>query len=212
LLVGMLVIFLLAVVPAIFLPTLMCRQPDPELPDLGPVPAFKLVDERGYEFTEEALRGHPTIVDFVFTRCDTICPVVSSKLERVQEKTGDPKASALKLLSVSVDPEYDTPARLAAYATRYHADALRWRFVTGPKDKVTALVTGAFMNNMDREGNMPSGAPAIAHNGYFVLVDGDLRIRGVYDSNDQARLDELVHHARFLVRTGGGRPARFGGP
>ncbi|MBS1119008.1 MAG: electron transport protein SCO1/SenC [Deltaproteobacteria bacterium] len=208
----MLLVFLLAVVPAIFVPTLMCRQPDPELPDLGPVPAFTLVDERGYEFTQEALRGHPTIVDFVFTRCDTICPVVSSKMERLQDKTGDRKASALKLLSISVDPEYDTPARLAEYATRYHADVERWRFLTGPKDKVTALVTGAFMINMDRDGPMPSGAPSIAHQGYFVLVDAELRIRGVYDSRDQARLDELVHHARFLVRTGVDRSYKFGGP
>ncbi len=212
LLVGMLVVFVLAVVPAIFMPTLMCRQEDPKLPDLGEVPAFKLTDERGYEFTEEALRGHPTIVDFVFTRCDSICPVVSGRMQRLQEKTGDRKASAIKLLSISIDPEYDTPPRLAEYAKRYDADVTRWRFVTGPKAKIEDLVTTGFMTNMDREGNTPSGAPAIVHRGYFLLVDADLRIRGIYESDDQQRLDELVHHARFLARTGADRSYKFGGP
>jgi len=211
LLLGMLLVFLLAVVPAIFLPTFMCRQEAPELPDLGTVPAFSLVDEAGERFTEEALRDHPTIVNFVFTRCDTICPVLSSKTQLLQEKTSDRKGVVIKLLTISVDPEYDTPARLTEYAARYKAKISRWRFLTGPADQVRALVTGPLMNSMDREGNMPSGAPAIVHSGYFLLVDGDLVIRGVYDSNDMKKLDELIRHARFLARTGSDRSYKFGG-
>jgi protein SCO1/2 len=202
LLIGMLVVFVFAVVPSVFVPTLMCRGGNPELPDLGTVPAFSLIDERGQAFTEEALRGHPTIVDFVFTRCDTICPVVSMKMQRLQEKLLDRRAESIKLLSISVDPAYDTPEKLTEYAKRYAAIPEKWRFVTGPVDKIHALVEGPFMNSMVREGVTPTGAPAISHNGYFVLVDGELVIRGVYDSNDIPKLDALVHHARFLARTG----------
>lgn len=209
LLLGLLVVLLVAVVPFIIVPTLLHRGDGIELPDLGTVPAFSLVDDQGQTFTEEALRGHPTIVNFVFTRCDTICPVISAKMERLQEKLLDRRAEPIKLLSISVDPAYDTPERLAAYAQRFHALPAKWRFLTGPVDQVRALVEGPFMNSMINEGLTPSGAPAISHNGYFALVDGDLRIRGVYDSNDIAKLDELLRHARYLARSGGSY--KFGG-
>ena len=154
--------------------------------------------------------GHPTIINFVFTRCDTICPIIAMKTERLQEHTADRKGAAIKILTISVDPEYDSPAKLTEFALRYKADPTRWKFVTGPKDKITALVTGPLMNTMDREGNMPSGAPQVVHSGYFLLVDPNLVIRGVYDSNDIHKLDELEHHARFLARIGGD-PYKFGG-
>lgn len=186
---------------SITIPIFACRGADPKLDDLGAVPAFTLTDERGRTFTEEALRGHPTIVDFVFTRCDTICPVVSARMRHMQDVLGDHKAEAIKLLSITVDPAYDTPEKLAAYAQRFTAEPTKWRFVTGPVDKVRKLVEGPFMNSMIDEGLTPSGAPAISHNGYFVLVDGNLHIRGVYDSGDMQRLDDLNHHARFLART-----------
>ena len=198
LLVGMLVVLVLAVVPAVVLPTLMCRPADPELRDLGVVPAFALVDERGQPFTEAALRGQVTIVSFLFTRCDTICPITTMKMQRIQDKTFDTGAH-VKLLSLSVDPDYDTPARLAAYATRYQADAARWRFLTGPAAQVKALVEGPFMTSMAREADRPSGVPNIAHGGYFLLVGPDLVIRGTYDSGDVQRLDELIRDARYLA-------------
>jgi protein SCO1/2 len=202
LLVALLVILVAAVVPAIVMPTVMCRRTDPVLDDLGAVGSFTLTDERGEPFSDAALRGHVTIVSFLFTRCDTICPVTTMKMARLQEGTFDAGAR-IKLASFSVDPAYDTPARLAVYAQRYHADPTRWRFVTGPVDDVRRLVEGPFMNSMASEGVTPSGAPAISHSGYFLLVDGNAHIRGAYDSGELTRLDELVRDARFLVRTGG---------
>jgi protein SCO1/2 len=201
LLLAMLVVFLVAVVPSIVVPTLACRPPDPKLDDLGTVPAFTLVDDTGHTFTEDALRGHPTIVDFVFTRCDNICPEMSGTMALVQDRLLDRKADSIKLLSISVDPEYDQPPVLAAYAKRFGAHPDKWRFLTGPRDKIAALVTGPFMNAMDPEGKTPSGAPSIAHNRHFVLVDADLHIRGVYDSKEPPKLDEMLKHARFLART-----------
>jgi protein SCO1/2 len=209
-LLGMLGVLLIAV--AVLIVTYVERERDPELPDLGTVPAFSLVDDSGSAFTDEALRGHPTIINFIFTRCDTICPVIAMKTQRLQDKTADRKGIGIKLLSISVDPEHDTPAKLAEFAARYQADPTRWRFLTGPADKVRELVTGPLMNVMDRDGNMPSGAPQIVHSGYFLLVDDELVIRGVYDSNDMHKLDELMRHARFLARTAGsGRQYKFGG-
>jgi protein SCO1/2 len=194
----MLVVLVLAVVPGIFIPTLMCRGDTPHLDDLGSLPHFTLVDEAGHDFTDDALRGHPTIVSFLFTRCDTICPVTTSKMRHIQEETF---GSPIKLVSFSVDPTYDTPERLTAYAKKFDADAERWRFVTGPVDRVKPLLEGPFMTSMEREGSdREGGVPNIAHGGYFMLVDATLRIRGAYDSNDIHRLDDLVRDARYLAR------------
>ena len=209
LLLVMLALLVIAVVPFVLIPTLIKRGDHLELPDLGSVTAFDLLDEQGRPFTDEALRGHPTIVNFVFTRCDTICPITSLKMQRLQDKLLDRRAVPIKLMSVSVDPTYDTPARLAAYAQRYGAIADKWRFVTGPEAQIKALVEGPFMNSMVLEGQTPSGSPAISHNGYFVLVDGSLRIRGVYDSSEVQKLDDLLRHARYLARTAGSY--KFGG-
>jgi protein SCO1/2 len=206
--IGLLIVLVSAVIPAVIVPALVS---DPDLPDLGTVPAFTLVDETGQTFTEEALRGHPTVINFIFTRCDTICPVIGMKTAKLQERTQDRKGVAIKFLSISVDPVHDTPAKLAEYGARYQADASRWRLLTGPEDKVRALVTGPLMNSMDAEGKLASGAPNIVHSGYFLLVDADLVIRGVYDSNDMTKLDEMIRHARFLARISGERGYKFGG-
>jgi protein SCO1/2 len=186
-------------VTAIALPLWQAKHRVPQLDDYGVVPAFALTDQDGKPFTEDALRGHVTIVDFIFTRCDTVCPASSLKMHRIQEETSD--QPDLKLVSFSVDPEYDTAPVLAAYATRYEADPTRWRFVTGPIDKVRKVVTDAMMISMDKDGRtQANGAPNIVHEPHFLLIDTDLHIRGLYDSTEPVRLDTLVRDARDLAR------------
>jgi protein SCO1 len=180
--------------------TIAMRPPDPKLDDLGEVGTFSLTDDRGAQLTDAALRGHVTIVSFLFTRCDTICPVTTMKMQLVQEKTFD-VGDRVKLASFSVDPGYDTPERLAAYSVKYRADAARWRFITGPADAMRKVVEGVFMTSMMKEQDRPNGIPNIAHAGYFMLVDPTGHIRGHYDSNDIHKLDELIRDARFLART-----------
>ena len=165
-----------------------------------PLTPFSLVDQTGQPFTEDALRGHVSIVSFIFTRCDTICPVITMKMARIQEKTFD-VGKDVKLLSFSVDPVYDTPPRLTDYAKKYGADPERWRFVTGPYDPVYKLIEGPFMTSMMRVEDRPSGVPDIKHGGYFLLVDSKLQVRGVYDSDLLNQLDALMRDARYLVRT-----------
>jgi protein SCO1/2 len=200
LLVGLLVVFLVAVIPSIVLPTLVCRPEHKAMPDLGTITPFALVDELGQPFTDEAMRGHVTIVSFIFTRCDTICPVTAMKMSRIQEKTFD-VGSKVKLVSFSVDPKYDTPDKLDAFGKKYLADPERWRFVTGDYDKVYKVVEGSFMTSMMQLPDRPNGVPDFAHGGYFLLVDQHLHLRGIYDSDRIHQLDELMKDARFLART-----------
>jgi protein SCO1 len=80
-------------------------------------------------FQRELDDGRPVLLDFIYTTCTTICPVMSQTFAEVQKRLG-PDAAKVKMMSVSVDPEQDTPARLAEYARRYQAGA-QWSFYTG---------------------------------------------------------------------------------
>jgi protein SCO1/2 len=169
------------------------------LDDYGTVPAFSLRDQTGGTLTDAWLRGKITIVDFVFTRCDTVCPMLSAKMARLDEQTKD--LPTVQLLSFSVDPTYDTPPVLAEYAKRWGAEPARWRFVTGEYPAVQALVEGALMTAMEDEGKTtPTGAPDIRHGGHLLLIGPDLRIRGVYDSNDDDAMKILPDDVRALAR------------
>lgn len=184
----------------IFIPSFVCRPKDKVLPDLATIDQFSLVDEMGRPFTDASLHGHVTIVNFIFTRCDTICPVSTMKMERIQEKTYD-AGGAIKLVSFSVDPKYDTPARMLDYATKYRYRPERWRFVTGPFDDVYNVIEKQFMTSMMRLPDKPSGVPDISHQGYFLLLDRNAHLRGIYDSDRITQLDDLIHDARQLART-----------
>ena len=158
-----------------------------------------MLDERGQTFTAHDLRDQVTIINFIFTRCTSICPATTLKMQRIQDKTAatDP---AIRLLSFSVDPTHDQPTVLAAYAKRYGVDETRWHFLTGSEAEMQRLVNGPFMNSMDRDGTQADGSPNIAHSAYFLLIGPDREIRGAYDGNDLVKLDQLMRNARQLMR------------
>jgi protein SCO1/2 len=193
-------VILAIIVPMVFLPTVLFPPEEPKLDDRGAVPAFTLTDHTGAQLTRANLEGHVTIVNFIFTRCDTICPVTTMKMRTVQDKTND-LPDAIKLLSISVDPANDTVEALDAYATRFTADPTRWRFVRGDITAVHQLVEKGMAIGFDDLGGVTeTGAPNITHSGHFVLLDQNAHIRGYYDSDDWPRIEKLMKHARFLVR------------
>ncbi len=192
-------LILLLVVPTVFLPTVLFPPDDPKLDDKGAIPDFTFTDHTGAVMTRASLEGHVTIVNFIFTRCDTVCPVTSMKMKTVQEKTFD--VPDIKLMSISVDPGHDTVERLAAYAEKYAADPRRWRFARGEIAGVRDLVEKSMeLGYDDLGGTSPSGAPNITHSGHFVLLDQRAHIRGYYDSDDWPLIEKLMKHARFLRR------------
>lgn len=193
-------VIILIIVPTVFLPTVLFPPEAPKLDDRGEVPNFALTDHTGAELTRANLEGHVTIVNFIFTRCDNICPVTSMKMRTVQEKTND-LPDAIKLLSISVDPVHDTVEELDKYAARYGADPTRWRFVRGDITAIRDLVEKGMELGFDDLGDKTSsGAPNITHSGHFVLLDQHAHIRGYYDSDDWPLIEKLMKHARFLVR------------
>jgi len=104
------------------------------------VPSLELRDRHGARVRlEEVLAaGRPVLLQFIFTSCATICPVMSATFARAQEALRDVHPDT-RLVSVSIDPEYDTPERLRAYAARHQAGE-NWRFLTGRYEDVDTLI------------------------------------------------------------------------
>ncbi len=169
-----------------------------ELEVVGQVPELAMTDQTGAAVHSADLAGHVLVASFIFTRCPTVCPVTSLKMKRLGERLVAEKD--VELLSISVDPAHDTPEVLRAYAARYGADPARWRFLTGEAGAVKQAVEKGFKLAVERRGETADGTPDIVHDLHFVLVDRRLRIRGYYDSEDAARLDDLVRDARRLAR------------
>lgn len=175
----------------------------PDLPHLAPAPGFVLVDQAGAERSTLELRGRVTVINFIFTRCPDVCPLLSSKMAWLQRQLPDqPLAGAeIRLWSLTVDPAYDTPAVLAEYGARYDADPARWSFLTGPPDTVSDVIAG-FQQMADRTGDPDDPIPNIAHSERFLLVDADAVIRGFYRSDDEG-MRQLRADTVRLARSGG---------
>ncbi len=109
---------------------------------LARVPSFSLIERSGKPIALANLKGKVWVVDFIFTRCPDACPLMSAQMAQLQSEFAD--APDLRLVSISVDPEFDTPATLARYATQFHADPDRWYFLTGEKKTIYQLVREGF--------------------------------------------------------------------
>lgn len=166
--------------------------PLPALPLLGSVPAFRLVDQGGAPFGPERLQGRVWLANFIFTRCPSICPEMTDRLVRLQKQLGD----SVDLVSVSVDPAYDTPERMRAFADLHRALSPRWHFLTSDGRSTEDTVSRGFKIALTRGS---SDAMSITHGVHVVLVDAQGRIRGYYDSSDADALERLVTDARRLA-------------
>lgn len=173
-------------------------RPKAPLPAFGQVPAFALVDSRGAPFSDATMRGHVSVVDFIFTRCPSSCPRLTARMGTLQGRLAA-AGDDVRLVSFSVDPENDTPPVLAEYAARAHADPARWTFVTGPLADVQATTVLGFKVSAAKIAK-DAGDYDVIHGEWFVLVDRALRIRGYYSTEQEGDLDAIVDDARRLAK------------
>lgn len=163
---------------------------------IATLPDFRLVEASGRAVTRADLAGSPFVADLIFTSCGGICPVMTQEMARLQKQTAD--LPALRLVSISVDPETDTPERLAEYAGRFGADPARWIFLTGDSDQIRRLAAEGFLLAV-ADGDPSKGDEAILHSPRFVLVDAESRVRGTYDVRDAEAMLRLRGDLRRLT-------------
>ena len=173
----------------------------PRLPVLGTLPAFRLTDQAGHPFGSQDLEGRAWVASFIFTRCATICPNITARMARIQDRTRN-LGAAFHLVSFSVDPEFDTPERLAAYARGHRASPRLWSFLTGPDAEVKEAVVNGLKIAVGREKSDDGRFDGIFHGSHLVLVDQRGRVRGYYDSDDRDVVEQVVRDAGLLANRG----------
>lgn len=149
------------------------------LPVWGTVPDFSMTDQSSRPFAKKDLQGRVWIADFIYTGCGTACPMLTQKMSQLQKNLRG--GEDVRFVSFTVDPERDTPERLAEYSSRFGADPDRWRFLSGPIAVVQKTVTDGFKLSMAPA----EGSSDIFHSEKFVLVDRLGRIRGYYDADTE---------------------------
>ena len=206
--------FALIFVVAVLVTYWFFMRPEPDLPiyqpsDINPalvdasvrvkedhrVMDFRLVNQLGDTVTSADVEGQILVADFFFTRCATICPLMTKNLKRIHDRL--PADAPVQLLSHSVTPEADSVSVLKAYADKHEADPGRWWFLTGPKDDIYTLARKSYFACLD-EGD--GGYQDFVHTENVVLVDAQGRLRGFYDGTSQEDISQLFSDLSFLLK------------
>lgn len=147
------------------------------LPRIDLAPGFTLQDETGQRFTSEDLRGQLVLYNFTYTRCAPPCPATSDVMRAVQTRLDEIETGGIPvtLVTISFDPEHDTPAVLSQYAAQVTSDVHNWRFLTGDAGRLKWVIGGGFgMYYRANEDGSFTFDPA------FMLVDGAGILRAEY--------------------------------
>jgi cytochrome oxidase Cu insertion factor (SCO1/SenC/PrrC family) len=189
---GAFLLFVLAVAMGYSMWQASVRRDVEQLPVIRAVPEFSLTDQNGQTVTNADLRGKIWIADFIFTRCAGPCPLMTARMLEMQKALV--KTPEVKLVSVTVDPEYDTPEVLKAYAEANFADPERWKFLTGDKVVIEKLVTEGFMQHLSEEGGEP------VHGTMFLIVDGNGMVRSARMLEDPELIPKVLTDTGNLLR------------
>jgi len=189
------------------------KRPGEALDVFGSVPDFSLIERSGRKMGRSDLAGRVWITNFIYTHCPDTCPLQTAQMAKLQADFAEEKA--LRLVSITVDPERDTVLVLSQYAKRYGADPERWLFLTGEKSTIYRLALEGFrLSVVDPAEGVKSWffgpITVLAHHGEtgkqfihssrFVLVDRQARIRGYYQSAEEDALQRLRRDVRILLR------------
>lgn len=173
---------------------------DPELLRIGyghSIGDFNFTNQDGKSCTQKVIEGKVFVAEYFFTTCKTICPVMNSQMQRVNEKFKN--NDNVQILSFTVDPENDTPEQLKRYAESHKATK-NWHFLTGKKEKLYELARKSFFVLKPAAAvNQGDVGSDFIHTNNFVLVDKEKRIRGYYDGTNGKEIDQLMKDIDLLL-------------
>lgn len=157
------------------------------------IPPFKLVNQYGDSISDKDLNGKIYVADFFFTSCPSICPVMQRNMLSVYnayKNTPD-----VKILSYTIDPKYDSVKVLKKYADKLGVAGNMWWFIQGKKDDTYRLAEKSYLVAVSRDTTVPGG---YVHQGYFVLIDKQKRVRGSYDGTNPQQVSQLIDDIKTL--------------
>ena len=185
-------------------PKIVDRVSKTELETIGPAPTFSLTDQHGKTISNKDYEGKVYVVEFFFTTCPSICPIMTENMIKIQnEFLGNPKVG---IASFSIDPDHDTPEVLKEYAQKKGITKLQWHLLTGDKDEIFKLSYNGF-NLYVGEGGEEDGG--FEHSGFFALIDKEGNIRSrkddqgnpiiYYDGLDDKNIQMLKEDIKHLL-------------
>ena len=165
-------------------------QPVKELPEIGNIPQFEFTNSDGNTVTLDNLKGKVWVADFIFTTCTMACPMMTGNMNIVHKKFK--KNDNVRLVSISVYPEFDTPEVLKNYASQYDADTEKWLFLTGKEDAVKDIIRDGF--------KIGDYEDIIFHSEKFALVDKKGIIRAYYNGMKSEDMKQLKKDIDVLLK------------
>jgi cytochrome oxidase Cu insertion factor (SCO1/SenC/PrrC family) len=152
------------------------------LPVIGPVADFSLTNQTGTATSLAALTNHVWVADIVFTRCAGPCPRMTGQMRSLEQHL--PADSAARLVTLTTDPDYDSPTVLTRYGEHFGADFSRWTFLTGSKAQIAALASDSLKLSAVpvKPEERLNAADLFIHTTIFVIVDKHARLRGSFET------------------------------
>lgn len=155
---------------------------------------FSLLNQNGKTVTQDDYADKIYVADFFFTTCQTICPIMTDHMVKIQEELKDD--DEILLLSHTVTPEIDSVPQLKKYAVEKGVNDAKWNLVTGDKKEIYDLARKSYLAAKD----VPYEEYYLIHTENFVLVDKKKRIRGFYDGTDPQAIETLLHDIEVLKK------------
>ena len=175
----------------------------------GAVPDFELIERSGRKIGLKDLRGKVWITQFFYTNCRDVCPLIVPQMGLLHlEYQSDPEFRLkVRFVSITADPERDTPEALRKFAERFSADRKLWLFLTGDKEKITRLAQEGFRVGIGEKENSSEvkkktgEEKEILHSSRLILVDRKGQIRGYYSGLDAEAMVRLRRDLKTLLRS-----------
>ena len=167
----------------------MLRNTKP-LPVLGDIPPFELLDNFGQSFTEENISGEIWVADLIFTTCAGPCPIMSTEMRSLHKYYLGNKN--IHMVTITVNPDYDSPEVLTEYGERYDADFDKWHFLTGKYENIQSLIANGF--------KMGDIEEIVFHSTRFALIDPNMNIRGYYMGTESKDVKKLMGDIKKLLK------------
>jgi len=186
---GVLLLFLVGVIAFATL------RPILVLPRITLAPGFSLTDQDGQRLTNEDMRGKLVLYNLTYTNCMQPCPQTSQVMKDVLARLPELESNGIpvELVTISIDPQRDSPQALQDYAAGLNADTSRWHFVTGPLERLKWVIGGGFQVYFDHKEN-----GRIVFDPAFMLVDGMGILRGEYRTADPGA-DRLLGDMQLVL-------------